>query len=274
MAPLLVLAALYGLGWWRLARRRPRGPAPARLALAFGGLAAIAAALASPLDALAERTFFAHMLQHMLLMMVAAPALLLADPLPIVLWALPAAGRRLAGRWLTRASRFGRAWRAATAMRFTWLAYAALLWLWHLPAAYDAALENRLVHDLEHVTFFLGALLFWWPVIDPAPRFRRRAAYGSRVAYVVLAAFQTGALGLALTLAPAVLYRSYTAAHQDPLAALEDQAWGGIVMWAVGGLVDMLAALVLVYRSLGSAPPARLAVVPTDHAASGRRAGG
>jgi cytochrome c oxidase assembly factor CtaG len=241
--PLVVAGGLYALGWWRLSHRNPRARSAASLACALGGLAAIAVALLSPLDALADRLFVAHMLQHMLLIMVAAPALLLANPFPVVLWALPGPVRRRVGRRLTRASLFGRVWRGATAMPFAWLAAAGILWLWHLPLAYDAALSDRVLHDLEHVSFFIGGLLFWCPVIHPAPRFREPAPPVLRIVYLVLGAFQTSTLGLLLTLAPVVLYRSY--------ATLDDQAWGGVVMWGVGGLIEMIAVLLLLHRCLG-----------------------
>lgn len=249
---LLVAGGLYTLGWWRLARRAPRSRRGTTLVPALGGLAGIAVALLSPLDGLADRLFVAHMLQHMLLIMVAAPALLLANPFPIVLWALPAPVRRRAGRRLTRASPFGRVWRGVTAMPFAWVGSASILWFWHLPLAYDAALSDRVLHDLEHVTFFLGGLVFWWPVIHPAPRFREPAPHAFRIVYLVLGAFQTATLGLLLTLAPVVLYRSYaTMAGHGSLGALDDQAWGGVVMWGVGGLIEMIAILLLLHRCLG-----------------------
>jgi cytochrome c oxidase assembly factor CtaG len=140
-------------------------------------------------------------------------------------------------------------------MRLTWIGYASILWVWHLPLAYDAALSDRLLHDVEHVSFFLGAVLFWWPVIHPAPRFRRPAPHALRIVYLVLGAFQTAALGLLLTLAPTVLYRSYaTAPRPQGLGALDDQAWGGVVMWGFGGSIEMIAVLLLLYRcfSLGA----------------------
>lgn len=245
--------AAYVLGWRRLARRHPGAARWPRLAVVLAGLTAIAVALVSPLDALAEKSFVAHMVQHMLLIMVAAPALLLADPFPIVMWALPARVRVRAGRWLTRGSFLGRVWRAATAAPLAWFLYAGILWAWHLPSAYDTALSHHVVHDVEHLTFFLSAVIFWWPVIGPAPRFRRPAPYAVRIVYLVLAAFQTSALGLLLTLAPVPLYRSYSAAPGvGSLDALDDQVWGGVVMWGLGGLIEMLAVLVLLYRSLGA----------------------
>jgi cytochrome c oxidase assembly factor CtaG len=243
LLPLLLVSVLLALGSWRLAQRRPGAVTAARMIFGGGALACVTVALLSPLDALADRLFAAHMVQHMALVMLAAPALLLADPFPLALWALPRALRRRLGRRLTRASVVGRLWFVATTMLLTWPAFTAVLWLWHVPAAYDAALSHRWLHDVEHASFFAAALLFWWPVIHPAPRFRPPAACPLRIVYLVLAAFQTAALGLVLTLAPTVIYRSY--------AVLDDQTRGGVVMWGLGGLIDMLAVLVVLYRGLG-----------------------
>ena len=249
LVPLLLLAGLYAAGGARVSRRAGRRLGVRRWVPIAVGLVAVAVALLSPLDGLADTSFSAHMLQHMLLIAVAAPALLLADPFPIMIWALPRRVRLLTRSWIGRGSLAGRLWRTATAMGPAWIASALVVWTWHVPAAYDAALAGRLVHDLQHVSFFLAALLFWWPVVHPAPRLRRAASYPARVVYLVLGAFQTGALGLLLTLAPAALYRSYA----GTAGALEDQAWGGVIMWGLGGLVDMLAVLLVVYRSFGSA---------------------
>lgn len=272
--PLVAIAAAYALGSWRLSRRASGSVTTTRIACAGAGLAAIALAVASPLDELAETLFVAHMVQHMLLIIVAAPLLLLADPFPIVLWALPARLRLAAARHLSRRSVAGRAWRAMTGMRATWLVYAAVLWLWHLPLAYEAALADRFVHDLEHVTFFAAAALFWWPVVHPAPRFRGPASHAARTAYLVLGAFQASALGLYLALAPAPLYRAYAiVARPEGFGVLEDQAWGGIVMWALGGLADMLAVLVLVYESFGGVDRPPGGAAGRDPVAASGRAG-
>ena len=249
IGPLLLLAGLYGLGWLRLSRR---AFATRRGVFVVVGFIALVLALLSPLDELADRLFVAHMLQHMLLIMVAAPALLLADPFPVAVWALPHAWRLRTGRFITRGSLAGRLWRLATATALAWIVSAGILWSWHLPSAYDAALAHRWLHDLEHLSFFFGAILFWWPVIHPAPRYRRAASYPARVVYLVLGAFHTAALGLLITLAPAALYRSYAGA--GGLAALEDQAWGGVVMWGLGGAIDMIAVLVVLYVALDRQP--------------------
>ncbi len=265
LVPLVLSATVHAVGWWRLRRRAPRHVGFARVVLALTAWASIALALLSPLDRLAHALFVAHMAQHMLLIAVAAPALLLADPFPVIVWGLPRALRRATRRWLRRTTSLGRLWRALTPLPLTWVAYALILWLWHLPGPYDAALADRLVHDVEHVTFFVGAILFWWPVIGPAPHFRPAAPYGLRIVYLVLAAFHTAALGLLLTLAPRALYASYTAAPRvADLSAAEDQVWGGVVMWGVGGAVDMLAVLLLLWRffAAGTARPAPPIEVP------------
>ncbi len=247
--PLAALAALYGAGWIRLARRAPGlgGRLVVRLACAYGALVTLALALLSPLHDLAHARFAAHMLQHMLLVAVAAPALLLADPFPILLWALPERARGAAGRLVAPGRPARTIWRAVTWMPVAWLAHALVLWLWHLPAAYDAALAHPTLHDLQHLTLFASAVVFWWPVVDPAPRVAEPVHPGWRVAYLVLGAFQGAALGLLLALSPRVLYGAY--ALHGP-AALEDQARGGVVMWALGGAVDMVAVLALVFAYL------------------------
>jgi cytochrome c oxidase assembly factor CtaG len=255
VALLLALAlVLYAAGWTRLARRSParrRGALLARLALSLAGLVGLAIALLGLHDAAHER-FATHMTQHLLLMMVAVPMLLLADPLPAVLWALPAALRRGAGAWLAGASPPRRAWRALTRPPVAWTLYALVLWCWHLPAAYDAALASAWLHDLEHVSFVAAAVVFWWPIIAPAPRVAAPPSPVARVVYLVLAAFSGGALGVLLAASPAPLY-AY--ASGDPLA---DQAWGGVLMWAVGGAIDMAAVLAVVAQVV--AGPRRMAV--------------
>ncbi|HEV8642279.1 MAG TPA: cytochrome c oxidase assembly protein [Methylomirabilota bacterium] len=246
---LLLLGTAYATGWWRLWRRARRLVPWWRPALTLAGLGSLALALLSPLDALAHRLFVAHMVQHVLLVAVAAPALLLADPLAALLWALPAGARVRAGRLLVRGAPLRRIWWAVTRAPVAWLGYALVLWLWHLPPAYDAALEDRLLHDLEHLAFFASAVLFWWPVINPAPHLGRALHPGSRVVYLVLGALQSAALGLLLAASPIVLYSSY-AAPPEPgtLNPLDDQALGGVVMWGFSGAVDMLAVLLLLYK--------------------------
>lgn len=191
----------------------------------------------------------------MLLIVVAAPALLAADPLAALLWALPARIRLWVGRRLVRGAPLRRMLWAVTRMPVAWVTYAIVLWVWHVPAAYDSALGNRLLHDIEHVAFFLSAVVFWWPVLDPAPHVGRSAHPGLRVVYLVTGALQSATLGLLLAGSPVALYTSYAAREAEGLSALEDQALGGVVMWGLGGAVDMLVVLVLVYRFLSANAP-------------------
>jgi cytochrome c oxidase assembly factor CtaG len=250
--PLLVVTSAYAVGWWRLHRRG--APVSAwRVAAGGGGLAALALALLSPLDALADRLFTGHMVQHLLLIAVAAPLLLLADPFPALVWALPTPIRAPVGRALRRGRWLRRTGAALTGLPVAWTLHVLVVWLWHAPVAYDAAVADRLVHDLEHLAFFGSAALFWWPVVHPAPRLRARASYAARMAALVLGALQGALLGLLLAVSPDVWYASY--AHPvSPwgLTPLEDQAIGGVVMWGVGGAIDMLAVLVLAYRMLAA----------------------
>jgi len=241
-APLLVAAGAYAIGWWRLRRRGC--PVPAwRVVASAGGLLSLSIALSSPLERMAHASFAAHMVQHLLLIGAAAPLLLLANPFAALVWALPSPVRGGVGRWLRPGAWLRRLWQGLTVMSVAWLAHTAAMWLWHLPLAYDAAVADRALHDLEHLVFFGTAVLFWWPVVQPAPRLRPPAGYGARVVFLVLAALQTSPLGLLLTMSPG-WYQTYPRA--------EDQSLGGLLMWAVGGAVDMLAVLVLMGRYLGA----------------------
>lgn len=259
LLPLLLLGSAFTVGYWRLSRRSPQHVPPWRLTLALGGLACITVALLSPLDRLAHALFSAHMVQHMLLMMVAPPLLLFADPLPMVLWALPSSGRVRVGALLAEGAPFRRIWQGLTCMPVAWLISALTLWLWHLPAAYDAALRYPPLHDLEHLAFFWAGVLFWWPVISPAPRLRGHAHRELRIVYLVLGALQKAALGLLLTLSPWVLYASYAVVPRaGELSPLEDQAWGGVIMWGAGGAIDMVAVLALLLRFFSVEEPETL----------------
>jgi putative membrane protein len=241
VAVLGTLTAVYAIGWTRLTRRSPvrvRRWLLGRLAVGMAGIAALAVALLG-LDAAAHESFVAHMIQHLLLLIVAAPALLLSDPMAACAWVLPSRWRRgLAGMLGTHAP-LRRGWRAVTRMPVAWTAYALTLWLWHVPAAYSAALADARVHDLEHLTFFASAVLFWWPVLGRG-RWSQAGGSAARIVYVVLGAFQGAALGVALLVSRAPWY-AYT---------LEDQARGAVVMLAAGGVIDMAVVLFVVYRFL------------------------
>jgi putative membrane protein len=217
-----------------------------RTAVFFLGLAALLAALASPIDSYATVSFAIHMVQHMLLTVVAAPLLMLGAPIRPLLRGLPAWVRSSIVRPLARA----RSVRALVHLVRHPLVAAALyvggLYAWHLPSLYDAALLDARVHVIEHAWFFFTALIFWSVVIDPEP-FRATLGYGTRLPYLlVLGAAQNTVLGGILSFSSRLLYTAYAgpatpAFGMDPLT---DQRVGGAIMWVVGDFVFLAAASV------------------------------
>ncbi|MFQ5873830.1 MAG: cytochrome c oxidase assembly protein [Dehalococcoidia bacterium] len=245
------LGAVYALGWWRLWKQGARVARKWQLALYLTALVATSLALLSPIDTYGSFLFFMHMIQHELLMMVAVPLLLLADPLPVILWGLPRNLRRGIGHLLIRGAFFRRVLRALTWMPASWLLYVITLWVWHYPPMYQASLQNEFVHDAEHLSFFLTAILFWWPIVNPAPRVHGYISYGFRIAYVVLAALQNTLLAALIALTERVLYPYYvTTPRLWGLTPLGDQITGGLIMWIPGGMMYVITALVLVARML------------------------
>ena len=247
---LAVSAGLYGVGvrrlWRRVgARRGVRSGDAARFAL---GWTVLAGALLSPVDTLADRSFALHMVQHELLMLVAAPLLVLARPLEAWTWGLRPAVRRGVAR-LSR-GRFARlGWGTLTRQPAAWCAHAAALWIWHVPALFVAAVAHPALHVLQHACFLGTALLFWWSVL----RARAGTRGGGAMASLLTTMLHTSALGALITLAA---HPAYVAASQSTpmgLTALEDQQLGGLVMWVPGSLAYLVAALVVAAGWL--APP-------------------
>ena len=246
------LAAVYVTGWCRLRRRKPKAVRPWRLALYLCGLAAIILALLSPLDTFAPWLFTLHMVEHQLLTMVAPPLLLLANPLPVVLWALPRSPRHALGRLLARGALVRRGFRRLTWMPVTWVLYMVILWSWHLPGPYQAALQDDVLHNGQHLSFFASALLFWWPLINPAPRLHGHIPYGFRIVYVIAAVVPVSLPTMSIALfARQAFYPHYeTVPRLWGLTALQDQITGWVLMGTVDGLIYMIAFLLLFARML------------------------
>jgi putative membrane protein len=237
---LAVLVVAYALGVRGLWRAGPGAPSGRRVAAFAAGLAAVAVALVSPLDTLAEGLFAAHMAQHMLLVMVAAPLLVLGAPgLPLTI-ALPPGWRRRLIRLRRHAAMVGGR-RLLTRPMVVWGVHVGVLWVWHLPTPYQAALARDLIHAAEHASFLFTGVLFWWVVLSRHGR--RRLAAGFAVLYLFAAALQASALGALLTLAPAPLYPLQAdGAAQWGLAPLADQQLAGLIMWIPSDLVYLGAA--------------------------------
>ncbi|HEX6319558.1 MAG TPA: cytochrome c oxidase assembly protein [Burkholderiales bacterium] len=220
VAVLAAALGLYLLGVARLWRRAGAGRAirlPHFAAFGAGWLVA-AAALLSPLHHYAERLLWAHMVQHELLMVLAAPLLVLGKPVEAWSWVLPLRIPRLLGD--------------AT---FAWTLHAAAVWLWHAPRLFEAAVGSDWLHLAQHASFFVSAALFWWTVLAPAAR--PLPAVVSLLATMI----HTGVLGALMTFSRTSWYAGY---------ALEDQQLAGLVMWVPAGIAYPLGALLIVSRSL------------------------
>ncbi len=249
---LLVLAAVaYSIGLHRVWRRV--GFRAQRLntlrALSFGaGLSFVAAALVSPLDRGGGQFFSLHMIQHELLMLVAAPLLVAGRPLPLFLWCFGDSARASvahAGR--LRVVRT--VWRALLSPLMAWTLHALTLWLWHVPAFFDAAMRNALVHDVQHVTFLAAALAFWAALFET----RRPEQQGAAVLYLFTTTVHTSVLGALITFATHPWYSAYLQIPRDiGLTALEDQQLGGLIMWVPGSIVYVGVALALLVRWIGA----------------------
>ncbi|MHB8731373.1 MAG: cytochrome c oxidase assembly protein [bacterium] len=234
------IVSLYGAGVRRYNRRHPSRPFPLLRAAAFAlGVAAAAIALGPPLDGLSAWLLSAHMAQHLLLMLVAAPLLLVGTPLRLArqsgVAALESAAARLSHSRLVAAI----TWPPAA-----WALFAAVLAGSHFTPLYEAALEHPAVHVLEHALYMSAALVFWYPVVGLEPS-RWRLGYGLRLLYLASALPVQSLLGLAIFSSRHVLYPHYavTAAVRGT-SALADQQTGGVIMWLGGGL-PVIAALLL-----------------------------
>lgn len=240
----MLLAYLWGLRrLWRQAGA-DHGIGRLQLVCFLAGWLCLVVALLSPLDTAASLLLSAHMAQHLLLAYLAAPLLAYASVGLAIIWALPHAGRLGYSRW----------WRGSPRARglIAWLTHPATVlllyvlsfWLWHLPAAYQAALRIPVVHGLEHLSMFGSAYLFWWLVIQPLGR--RRIGLGATVLYVLAASVQGMVLSSLIVFAPAPLYVDYaTAAQALGVEALRDQQLAGAMMRTLGGLVYLAASVVL-----------------------------
>jgi putative membrane protein len=248
---LSVMTIGYGLGVQHLWRSAGTGHGISWTAFSsfVSGTLVLILALVSPLDAIADSLQSAHMVQHMLLIVVAPPLLLLGEPLLAFAWMLPR-GRRvfLARRWM-RLTALRRGAGLLSTPGVALALHATAVVVWHLPVPYDAAVRNESVHALEHLSFLGTALLFWWVVL--APPALRKLPRALDVPYVIAMSLVGGALGAALTFAAAPLYGAYlTTASAWGLTPLEDQQLAGLIMWIPGGFAYLLAAAALFLKWL------------------------
>ena len=267
MSVLLGAAALYLRGWLLLHTEAPRKYPATRLAAFFGGLVVLLLALESPLDAFSGLLLQAHMVQHLLLLMVAPPLLLLGQPVIPLLRGLPrwvfkdALGPFIGSRELRQVGR------AVVHPVVTWCVFTCVLIVWHLPRAYELGLKSPGWHDLEHACFFWSAILFWWPVIDvwpSAPIWPRWAM----IPYLISADVANTALSAVLSFSSHVLYSSYQLAPRLwGISALDDQAAAGAIMWVPGSIAFLIPAIVLGVQALESGRSTARSALPTRRTA-------
>lgn len=247
VVPLLLAVLLFAVGWRRLARRSGQGRARwgRRARLFATGWLILGIALVSPLHDAGERSFAAHMFEHELIMLVAAPLLVLAEPLPVMLWAFPAAGRRAIGS-LVMAPVIAVPWRMVSAPVTATLIQAMALWLWHAPVLFDLALAHEGWHAAQHLSFLVSALFFWSAMLG------RHVAAGTAALCLVATSIVSGALGALMAFATSPWYVGYARLGLAPfgLTPAEDQQLAGLLMWVPGGVVHAAAALIVMRRLL------------------------
>jgi putative membrane protein len=247
---LLTLALLAITGWmyfagilrlWR-ATHFGAGVSAARAACFLAGWVTLFIAVASPLHPWGEALFYIHMIQHELLMIVAAPLIVLGQPLIVMLWAFPRSWRPAIARPF-RSPVWSGPWAVISSPLPAWIIHSAILWIWHMPPLFNAAVQNLTFHALQHLSFFGSGLLFWWAVFEGH---LRKQGYGIGVLYMFTTAIHTGVLGALLAFSNSPWYLSYIeTAPAWGYSALEDQQIGGLIMWVPAGLVYIAAGLVL-----------------------------
>ena len=258
----LLLAVLYFKGYVRYRRGGGRRFPAWRAVLFALGVAVVGIALMSPIDMLADYSFTFHMVQHDLLMLVAAPLILLGAPFIPVIRGLPMGLRR---RWFVPAARRGPLRVAAKFLTRPLVAlvlFEATVVAWHLPGLYNAALFNNAVHYGMHFSFIATAILFWWHIVTPYP-FPSRLHYFLRMAMLVASAIVNSFLAALIAFSGTVLY-GYGARHGFwGLSPIDDQSIGGVLMWVMGDMLRLGAITVLfavyVARENAKEPHARQA---------------
>jgi cytochrome c oxidase assembly factor CtaG/cytochrome c2 len=233
---LAVASLWYAAGLWRISRRAglARIIRPHEIYAFTAGMLTLFIALLSPIDTVGEQLFSVHMVQHLMLMMVAAPLFAWSRPALVLLWALPPKGRKVMGRAWAGFGLRG-AIRGLMHPITVWVLFSGAFVFWHFPVPYSWALQNELVHALEHLSFFITALMFWTIVLEPDGY--RRLGYGATLIFVATNGIVSGLPGALMILATQPLYP----VHADRVAAwhmtlLQDQQLAGVIMWIPGGL--------------------------------------
>jgi putative membrane protein len=246
---LLLAGAVYIIGVHRLWAKAGTGAViMKRQAAAFAvGMFVLVLALTSPIDALSDDLGWMHMIQHMLIINVAAPLLVLGSPGLAFIWLLPMPWRRKFGSYWNR----DRSGRTVTYLLWQplvlWALFAFTLWIWHLPSLYERALHNELFHDFQHFTFLITACLFWRVLLDPVSRLRLSRV--GAVLYLFFTSLHATVLGVFMALSQGVWYTTYEGRTLSwNISPMEDQQLAGLIMWMPACMIyALIAAIVLAY---------------------------
>lgn len=263
MLAIFTAVVVYIIGRSRLQAEAPAYPLPIwRVACYFGGVLAFSLALLSPITAYSEQLFSMHMVQHLLLLLVAPPLILLGLPFLPALWALPKSTRKTVGRWFRPGHPLGMMRRWLSLPVVAVVCYVVTVAFWHIPVFYDAAQGRTFTHDLEHLMFYGTAMLYWWPIVAP------RSAHSSlgpgwAIPYLLPPFLEGLFIGALLTFSSEPLYSTYAELAEQPiwgLDRLDDQELGGLIMWVPGGMFFLIPLIGVLSRLLhdDEAEPRRL----------------
>ncbi|HTK52568.1 MAG TPA: cytochrome c oxidase assembly protein [Gemmatimonadaceae bacterium] len=243
--PLIVVGAVYARGAYVMRVRSSHAPRATAIAAFAGGWATLVVGLVSPVDGISEQLFSMHMVQHELLMALAAPLLVASRPGPALVWAFGSGSRPVLVR-LLRAPLVRRTWRALTQPFTAWLAQTVVIWLWHAPPLFEAALHSDLIHAIQHLAFLGSAVAFWWSIMHG-----RREARGLAIVSLFTTAVHTGVLGALMTFARSPWYPAYGAGPEAwGLTLIGDQQLAGLIMWIPASAAYLVATLSTAYRWL------------------------
>jgi putative membrane protein len=240
---LFLMMLFYFRGWKKTIRK----PSSKNITFFILSILSLIIALISPVDPLSDKLGFVHMIQHTLLMMVAAPLLVMSSPDFFIMRSIPS------GLWKLKGIRnvypkMIKIYRYNKPMTI-WALYAVTLWLWHLPIFYEAALTNSIVHDVQHLAFFLTSYLFWRVVLDRSEKRRLNSNLG--VLYLFVASLHAMILGVLMAFSPVAWYDQYVVtAPVYGFTGLEDQQIAGYIMWMPAGISYFVVAVVLMKRVL------------------------
>ena len=249
-AELALVSLIYTLGFLRIQKTRPRQFPSWRWCCFMGGILALVVAVSSPLDTFSDRLLVVHMGQHFVLMSIAPPLIVFGAPVVPMLRGLPrwfvrpVLGPFIRIRWLREF------FHALVQPKVAWLLMNLVYIGWHVPAAYEAALANENIHNIEHACFFFTSVLFWWPIIEPWPSHFR----GSRwilLPYLLAADVVNTGISAFLVFSGRLVYPSYGAQpRMFGISALADQAAAGAFMWVIGSIVFLIPAFAITMQLL------------------------